>query len=75
MHSQQRYEICICLVILGHSSVFEIIRAPILVSRQVYIYYLTFCEIENFSNPYPYRIFESENFRFPFYCSTKNSLT
>ena len=28
---------------------------------------LTFYESENFSNSSPHRIFESENFRFPFY--------
>ena len=60
MHSKQRFEICICLVILGHLSVFEIIRAPVLLSRKVYSnwfrYYLTCYESENFSNPSLYRI-------------------
>ena len=72
MNSTWRYKICICSVILARGTwVFSKLQG----SKYYFLENLRgnfkFYESENFSDSSLHRIFESENFRFPF--STKNS--
>ena len=69
MHFKRRYKICICSVTLGEliTSLFEII------TKGLQYYFLenfrcklSFYGSKNFSDSFLHRIFEFENFRFPF---------
>ena len=63
MHSKRRYKICICSVILGELESSKLPGLSIVFSKILDEFY----ESENFSDSSRHRIFESENFRFPFY--------
>ena len=72
MHSKRRYKIYTCSVILGKLEAFRNYKGFSIIFLEI-IYNFKFYESENFSHSPLYRIFESENFRFPL--STKHSLT
>ena len=72
MHSEGRYKICTCSVILGELESIRNYNGFNNILRNVRCN-LTYYESENFSDSSLHHIFESENFRFPF--CTKNSLT
>ena len=69
IHSNRRYKILICLVILGQ---LESLPGLQYYFPENFRCNLKFYESENFSDSSFHRMFESENFRFPF--SAKNSL-
>ena len=73
MHSKRRYKSCICSVVLGQLKSFRNYLGPQYYFPENFRYNFRFYESENFSDSCLHRIFESENFRFPF--STKNRLT
>ena len=73
MHSKRRYKSCICLVVLGQLESFRNYLGPQYYFSENFRCNFRFYESENFSDSYLHRIFESENFRFPF--STKHRLT
>ena len=68
MHSEQRYKICICSVILGQGnlSLYEITCADNIMFPKTLESNLTYYESDNFSDSSLHHICESENFRFPF---------
>ena len=53
-------------------ALFEITMASILFSRKFWMQLESFTKVRIFSDSYFYRIYESENFRFPF--SSENTL-
>ena len=73
MHSKWRYKSCICSVVLGQLESFRNYLGPQYYFPENFRCNFRFYESENFSDSSLHRIFESENFRFPF--STKNRLT
>ena len=73
MHSKRRYKSCICSVVLGQLESFRNHLGPQYYFPENFRCNFRFYESENFSDSSLHRIFESENFRFPF--STKNRLT
>ena len=73
MHSKRRYKSCICSVVLGQLESFRNHLGPQYYFPENFRCNFRFYESEYFSNSCLHRIFESENFRFPF--STKNRLT
>ena len=66
MHSRRRYKICICSVILGELESAKL-TGPQYFFLENFRCNFKFYESENFSDSSRHRIFESENFRFPFY--------
>ena len=72
-HSKRRYKICICLVTLEKLEAFRNFESFSIIFPKNSRYNLTFYESENCSNSLLRQIFDSENFRFPFF--TKNSLS
>ena len=74
MHSKRRYKICICSVILGERESFRNYKRLSIIFSENFRWNLTYYEIETFSDSSRHHIFESENFRIPFF-PTKNSLT
>ena len=73
MHCKRRYRSCICSVVLGELESFRNYLGPQYYFPENFRCNFRFYESENFSDSSLHRIFESENFRFPF--STKNRLT
>ena len=73
MYSKRRYKSCICSVVLGQLESFRNHLGPQYYFPENFRCNFRFYESENFSDSSLHRIFESENFRFPF--STKNRLT
>ena len=71
MLSKRRYKICICSVILAELESFRNYKGSFFPEN--FRCNLKFYESKNFSDSPLHGIFESENFRFPFF--TKNSLT
>ena len=71
MHSKQRYKICICSdIVLGGTRVFRNFNGFSIIFPENFSCNLTYYETENFSNSSLHHIFESENFRFPFFYYT-----
>ena len=70
---KRRYKTCICSVVLGQLESFLNYLGPQYYFPEKLRCNFRFYESENFSDSSLHRIFESENFRFPF--STKNKLT
>ena len=72
MHSERRYKIFICSVILGELSVISKLQGLPHYFFENFSCNLTFYESENFSDSFLNHILEAENFRFPF--SEKSSV-
>ena len=73
MHSTLRYKSCICSVFLGQLESFRNHLGPQYYFPENFRCIFRFYESENFCDSSFHRIFDCENFRFPF--STKNRLT
>ena len=70
MHSTRRYKSCICSVVLGQLESFRNHLGPQYYFAENFGYNFRFYESENFFDSSLHRIFDCENFRFPF--STKS---
>ena len=68
MHSKRRYKICVCSVIVGQLESFRNYRGSVGYHfSENFLYNLANCDNENFSYSSLHHIFESQNFRFPFF--------
>ena len=67
MHSNRRYKICICSVILGERESFRNYKGLSIIFRKIFDEIQTYYEIETFSDFSRHHIFTSENFRIPFF--------
>ena len=66
MHSKRCYKSCICSVVLGQLESFRNHLGPQYYFPENFRCNFRFYESENFSDSSLHRIFESENFRYPF---------
>ena len=66
MLSKRRYYICICSVILGDLSLFEITRLQSVILPKILDAIQRITKVKNVLIPLSITFFESENFRFPF---------
>ena len=70
MHSTRHYKSCSCSVVLGQLESFRNDLGPQYYFAENFGYNFRFYESKNFSDSSLHRIFDCENFRFPF--STKS---